>query len=115
MAFGQLRSTDSVSQIELLTGLKDRNGKIVTEAMQIAIIVSSGPTLLGLVNAWLSYKSKKQSVKNGEALEVVHQATNVMKDRLIEQARVSGHAAGVTAGVAQQKAETEVETTHILK
>ena len=66
----------------------------MTEAVQIAIIVAIGPTLIGLAGVAVSWV-------NGRKITEVHKSTNSRLDELLKAARVAAHA----EGMADQRAE----------
>jgi len=60
----------------------------MSDAVLTALIVATGPTIVGVFNAFVSYK-------NSRKIEQVHLATNSMKDDLVNLTRKEAHAAGV--------------------
>jgi hypothetical protein len=52
-----------------------------------------------LMNGTVTVLSYLQSVRNGKTLDAVHEATNSMKDALVESTAKENFAAGVTQGV----------------
>jgi hypothetical protein len=61
----------------------------VSDAVQIALIASAGPTAIGLLGAYLSFL-------NGKKIEVIHKATN---GNLSEQLRIALVSAQTLAAV----------------
>ena len=60
----------------------------MSEAVQVAIVATSGPTLIGALTLFFQYRQ-------GRKIEVIHKATNSLTDRLVETTRTEAHAAGV--------------------
>lgn len=60
----------------------------MSDAVQIAVIVATGPLLLGAFTSYLGYLNHKK-------LEVVHKEFNGMKDQLIATTKREAHAAGM--------------------
>jgi hypothetical protein len=70
----------------------------MSDSVQIAIITSIGPTVVGLVGCWISYLNRQK-------IDRVEKATNGMKHELLEVTRVEAHARGVK----EQKEKTSNE------
>ena len=60
----------------------------MSDVVLTALIVTAGPTLLGIFNTLMLSKNSKR-------IEEVHKATNSMKDELVQTTKLAAHAAGV--------------------
>ena len=60
----------------------------MSDAVQIALIISAGPTLVGIVGAIVS-------LVNGRKLNDIHKSTNSMKDALVAAEKNVSFAEGV--------------------
>jgi hypothetical protein len=67
----------------------------MTDAVQIAIIASIGPTLIGLVNAISQIRTSRRINGIGENVQKVETATNHMHDALVASTKLASHAEGV--------------------
>jgi hypothetical protein len=68
----------------------------MTEAVQIALIVAAGPFAMGVLNAWLAYRSHQK-------LEIVHKEFNGMKDELVASVKSDATAKGHAEGMKEQR------------
>ncbi len=59
----------------------------MSDAVEIAIITSIGPTLVGLVGCYISYLNRGK-------IDRVEKATNGMKQELVAAAKREGHSEG---------------------
>lgn len=80
----------------------------MTDAVQIAIIASIGPTLIGLVNAAHQYVATR---KIGQNIQKVEEQTNHIKDALVASTALASHAEGVK----DEKIRAAAETGAIVK
>lgn len=68
----------------------------MTEAVQIAMIVATGPMLIGLAGVAVSWI-------NGRKITEVHKSTNSRLDELLKAAKIAAHAEGMADQRAQSK------------
>ncbi len=62
----------------------------MTDAVQIALIATAGPTLVGIVTAVISWR-------NAQKLEVVHKATNSLVQTRVDAEKALSHSEGMAA------------------
>lgn len=67
----------------------------MTEAVQVAIIVSAGPTVLGVLNLIHQVIVAKKMTSIGDNIQKVETATNHMHDALVASTKIASHAEGV--------------------
>jgi hypothetical protein len=68
----------------------------MTDPVKVAIIVSTGPTLVGLAGLLLSWF-------NGRAIKEVHKSTNSRLDQLVQVTKTEAFAAGVKQETDKEK------------
>jgi hypothetical protein len=67
----------------------------MTEPVQIALIASAGPTLIGLLNLAHQIKVARKVFDMGENIKNVEVQTNHIKDALVASTALASHAEGV--------------------
>ncbi len=71
-----------------------------SDAVQVAIVATTGPTLIGLIGLWLQYSNRGN-------IQKIEKSTNSMKDALVKATGEAKHAEGMAAGIQQEKAEAK--------
>lgn len=75
---------------------------VMSDTVLVAIIASVPPTIVALVGLVVT-------ILNSRKIEVVHKATNSMADKLVAAAKSDSFQKGHTAGVADEKSNTETK------
>lgn len=75
---------------------------------EVATVIAACAQLL---IACAAVGSAALSWKNGRAIEVIHHATNSLKDELVKEVRKAAKAEGIAAGVVQERANPQMPVT----
>lgn len=67
----------------------------MTDQVQIALIASIGPTIIGILNAVHQFSSSKKVTEMGVNIQRVETQTNSIKDALVASTALASHAEGV--------------------
>lgn len=67
----------------------------MTDQVQIALIASIGPTIIGILNAVHQFTASKKVEQMGENIKQVEVQTNHIKDALVAATALASHAEGV--------------------
>lgn len=77
----------------------------MTDAVQIALIATIPPTVAAIAGIIVSLINKNKLNKQAHEIQGVKDATNGMKDELVDVSSKAEHAEGILEGVAKEKAE----------